>query len=67
MRGRLLAFAAGRATAKNRDQQQTVQQDAAPAQQTQTEKLEELGKLHNDGVLTDEEFSQEKKKVLSGK
>jgi hypothetical protein len=29
-----------------------------------TARLAELGKLHEQGVLTDEEFSQEKAKIL---
>jgi len=29
------------------------------------ERLQELGKLHEQGVLTDEEFSQQKQKILS--
>jgi hypothetical protein len=30
------------------------------------DRLEQLGKLHEQGVLTDEEFAQEKQKVLAG-
>lgn len=30
------------------------------------ERLEQLGKLHEQGVLTDEEFAQQKEKVLAG-
>src|SRR5689334_14190685 len=30
------------------------------------EKLEQLGKLHEQGVLTDDEFSQQKARVLAG-
>ncbi len=41
---------------------------AAPAStgitQADTERLAELGKLHEQGILTDEEFSQEKAKIL---
>jgi Short C-terminal domain len=29
------------------------------------QRLEELGKLHEQGILTDEEFSQQKAKILS--
>lgn len=29
------------------------------------QRLEELGKLHEQGILTDEEFSQQKQKILS--
>ncbi len=31
-----------------------------------TERLKELGELHEQGVLTDEEFAREKAKVLEG-
>lgn len=44
---------------------------AAPVQRTasgitaeDTNRLAELGKLHEQGVLTDEEFSQEKARIL---
>jgi hypothetical protein len=30
------------------------------------QQLEQLGKLHEDGVLTDEEFAQQKAKLLGG-
>jgi Short C-terminal domain len=30
------------------------------------ERLRDLGSLHNDGILTDEEFEAEKRKVLDG-
>lgn len=30
------------------------------------ERLDQLGKLHEQGVLTDDEFAQEKAKVLAG-
>ena len=30
------------------------------------ERLAQLGKLHEQGILTDEEFAQEKQKVLAG-
>jgi hypothetical protein len=30
------------------------------------ERLEQLGKLHEQGVLTDEEFTRQKRKVLTG-
>ena len=55
------------------DQQQYEQQAppqpapvaAAPAPDP-IEKLKELGQLHEQGILTDEEFSAEKAKVLNG-
>ncbi len=44
---------------------------AAPApsggiSQASVDRLAQLGKLHDQGVLTDEEFSAEKQKVLAG-
>ncbi|MFZ0040385.1 MAG: SHOCT domain-containing protein, partial [Solirubrobacteraceae bacterium] len=30
------------------------------------ERLKQLGQLHEQGILTDEEFSQQKQKVLAG-
>jgi Short C-terminal domain len=30
------------------------------------QRLEQLGKLHEQGVLTDDEFAQQKEKVLAG-
>jgi len=38
----------------------------APAQDDLTAKLNELAQLHNSGVLTDEEFSAAKAKLLAG-
>lgn len=38
---------------------------AAPAEPDPVERLKELGALHEQGVLTDEEFAAEKAKVLS--
>jgi hypothetical protein len=38
----------------------------APAQDDLTTKLQELAQLHNSGVLTDEEFSAAKQKLLAG-
>jgi hypothetical protein len=48
-------------------QQQTPQ--ASPSggiSSASVDRLEQLGKLHEQGVLTDEEFAQEKAKVLAG-
>lgn len=39
---------------------------AAPAQDDSITKLKQLGELHAQGVLTDEEFAAEKAKVLGG-
>ena len=52
------------------EQQQYEQQappiQAAPAQADPMAKLKELGELHESGVLTDEEFSAAKAKILNG-
>lgn len=39
---------------------------AAPAEDDMMAKLEQLGALHDKGILTDEEFAAEKAKVLNG-
>jgi len=39
-------------------------QAAAPAEQDYTEELAQLAKLHEQGVLTDEEFAAKKKEIL---
>jgi len=57
----------------NQEQQQYDQQTAAqapppaaaPAGDDPMEKLRELGQLHESGVLTDEEFSAAKAKILN--
>ena len=46
-------------------QQAAPPQPAAPVQTT-AEQLQQLADLKNQGVLTDEEFAQEKAKVLAG-
>ena len=45
-------------------QQYAAPAPAAPAQDP-IEKLKELGQLHEQGILTDEEFAAEKAKVLN--
>ena len=37
---------------------------AAPAEPSDTEQLTELAKLHDQGILTDEEFAAKKKEIL---
>lgn len=39
---------------------------AAPAEDDMMAKLEQLGALHDKGILTDEEFAAEKAKILNG-
>jgi membrane protease subunit (stomatin/prohibitin family) len=60
---------AGRWAAKEEQQyaQQQPQQMAAPApaQEDPMAKLKELAQLHETGVLTDEEFSAAKAKILN--
>ena len=48
-------------------QEAPPQQDAPPPEQQAPDRitqLKELGQLHADGVLTDEEFAREKTKIL---
>jgi hypothetical protein len=49
-------------------QQSTMAAPAAPASSgitsQDTDRLAELGKLHESGVLTDEEFAQQKARIL---
>lgn len=46
-------------------QQQYIEQaPAAPAEDPQIAKLKELGALHEQGILTDEEFAAQKAKLL---
>jgi len=68
------AYMAGKRHAESQAQDAT--QDQAPAAAAEppsggisasaVDRLEQLGKLHEQGVLTDEEFAQEKQKVLAG-
>jgi len=60
----------------DQDQQQYEQQAPPPQQYAEPapvaeapdpiEKLKELGQLHEQGILTDEEFAAEKAKILNG-
>jgi hypothetical protein len=45
-------------------QQYIEQAPAAPAEDPQITKLKELGSLHEQGILTDEEFAAQKAKLL---
>lgn len=71
------AYALGRAGSRRREEEayeQGMATGGAPAPQApapsagitsqDTERLAELGKLHDSGVLTDEEFAAEKAKIL---
>jgi Short C-terminal domain len=44
--------------------QQAAPAPAAPAEPSDTEQLTELAKLHDQGILTDEEFAAKKKEIL---
>jgi hypothetical protein len=44
--------------------QPATQYAAAPSQADTIDQLERLGKLHEQGILTDEEFAAQKNKVL---
>jgi len=54
----------------SQDQQQYDQQAAAaappPSEGPDLEQLKELAQLHDQGVLTDEEFAVQKAKILAG-
>jgi membrane protease subunit (stomatin/prohibitin family) len=78
MRGRGLALMAGVAVGKHAASQQAAaqQQQQAQAQQAQappaaaptkdvTVELQKMADLHKSGVLTDEEFAAQKKKLLA--
>ena len=44
--------------------QQAPPPQAAPAEPDMTEQLQDLAKLHEQGILTDEEFAAKKKEIL---
>ena len=50
--------------AQDAQAQQAAAPAAAPAEEDQTTQLEKLASLHQQGVLTDEEFAAAKAKVL---
>jgi hypothetical protein len=69
--------AAQNAAIDDLSQQQAPQQPAAPMpaapaapaggmSQSSIEELKQLGQLHEQGVLTDEEFAAQKAKILNG-
>jgi hypothetical protein len=45
-------------------QQAAPPPQAAPAEPDMTEQLQDLAKLHEQGILTDEEFAAKKKEIL---
>ena len=44
--------------------QQAPPPQAAPAEPDMTQQLQDLAKLHEQGILTDEEFAAKKKEIL---
>ena len=64
------AYEQGAADAQAQQQQQSAPPlppaPAAPAQDDLTAKLQNLANLHNQGILTDEEFAAAKQKLLAG-
>jgi Short C-terminal domain len=44
--------------------QQAPPPQAAPAEPDMTEQLQDLAKLHEQGILTDDEFQAKKKEIL---
>ncbi|HJQ46697.1 MAG TPA: SHOCT domain-containing protein [Amycolatopsis sp.] len=54
----------GRWAAKDQEQQQEQQQAPAPSRSDALNQLQQLGELKSQGVLTEEEFQAEKRKIL---
>lgn len=52
------------AKAAIQQQQQQAQTSAAPAETNMTAELQKLADLHSSGILSDEEFTAAKKKLL---
>jgi hypothetical protein len=46
------------------DEPEQAPPQAAPAEPDMTEQLQDLAKLHEQGILTDEEFAAKKKEIL---
>ena len=46
------------------DEPQQAPPPQAPAEPDMTEQLQDLAKLHEQGILTDEEFAAKKKEIL---
>jgi Short C-terminal domain len=44
--------------------QEAAPPQAAPAEPDMTDQLQDLAKLHEQGILTDEEFAAKKKEIL---
>lgn len=66
-RGLAVGVAAGAAMGRNsakRSESAAAQQPTEQPQDSTTDQLEELAKLHDQGVLTDEEFAAKKKQLL---
>ena len=59
------AYVAGKRHAQSQSQEREVEPETAatPAPDTY-ERLRQLGELHDQGVLTDQEFAQEKARLL---
>jgi Short C-terminal domain len=46
------------------DEPEQAPPQAAPAEPDMTEQLQDLAKLHEQGILTDDEFAAKKKEIL---
>jgi hypothetical protein len=55
---------AGRYEQSYDEPQQAPPPQAAPAEPDMTEQLQDLAKLHEQGILTDDEFQAKKKEIL---
>jgi hypothetical protein len=63
-RGLIVGAAVGSAAARrNNNNQQSYSEQPAQAEDAYAE-LEQLGQLHNEGILTDEEFQAKKDQLL---
>lgn len=51
--------------AQNDQQQQATPAPAATPAQSPTEQLQQLGELHKEGIITDQEFEEKKKELLA--
>jgi hypothetical protein len=63
-RGLVVGAAVGSAAARRSNDNSETPQQAAPSQDDQYAELEKLAKLKNDGIITEEEFTEKKKQIL---
>ncbi len=66
MMGKRHAEAQGQEAMQDQQPAATAPPSSGGISSSDVDRLQQLGKLHEQGVLTDEEFAQEKQKVLGG-